>query len=366
MMKGLSKVVICSVLSLGLTGLAPAFAADEAVQPASGWAQADFPAEAQTKYDLVVARDGAGDYSSVQQAIDAVPANRTEPFVIFIKKGVYKEKVVVKPSQANITLIGEDQDGTVITFDDYAGIERPPGHKLSNKEIPTVYVEANDFRASNLTFENSAGTIAQALAMYMNGDRAVFQHVRFLGWQDTPRVEGGGKRSYFRDCYIEGGVDYIYGSGTAVFEQCEVHSKRTGGYITASSAPQESKYGLVFIKCRLTGSDQVEAGTVYLGRPWRDYASVTFIDSTMSDIIRPVGWHNWNNPARELTARYAEYHSKGLGANPEARVSWSRQLTVQESKDYTAEKVLEGQDGWNPKPSLNKWGGPVKLGQDKE
>jgi pectin methylesterase-like acyl-CoA thioesterase/lysophospholipase L1-like esterase len=293
------------------------------------------------KYDIVVAKDGSGDFTSVQEAIKAVPIRSEKPTRIFIKKGVYKEKVVITRLHPNLHFIGEDRDETVITYDDYSGM---PGNP-DNREIPTVYIMADDFHAENITFENSAGTIAQALALFLDGDRAIFRNVRFLGWQDTLRVEGANKRSYFKDCYIEGHVDYIYGSGMAVFDNCTIFSKKAG-YITASSAPKEAKYGLVFVNSRLTGS--ADPGTVYLGRPWRDYAAVAFIGSTMDAVIHPAGWHNWDQPAREQTSRYAEYGNNGPGGEASKRVPWTKQLTEVEAEEYMIDKVLAGNDGWNP------------------
>jgi len=298
-------------------------------------------------YDVVVAQDGSGDFTTVMDAVRAAPLRSETPVRIFIKKGVYKEKVLIATIKPNIHLIGEDRDETVITYDDYAGMTKPTGGKMSNEEIPTVYITGNDFYAENLTFENSAGTIAQALAMYVKGDRAVFYNVRFLGWQDTLRVEG--YRSYFKDCYIEGHVDYIYGSGTAVFENCTIHSKDKG-YITASSAPQESKFGMVFLNCRITGS--APEGSVYLGRPWRDYAAVAFISCEMDAVIRPEGWHNWGSEAKEKTARYAEYGNRGPGADTSKRVAWAKQLTDEEAAQYTIENILGGSDGWDPRARI--------------
>ncbi|MCI3926291.1 pectinesterase family protein [Paenibacillus sp. TRM 82003] len=295
--------------------------------------------------DCVVAADGSGDYATVGEAIAAAPSGATSPFVIYIKRGTYKEKLIIGEEKSNLALIGEDRKGTLLTFDDYAGVERPAGYRLSNTEIPSVYVTASDFYAENLTFENTAGTIAQALALYAHGDRTIFRHVDFLGWQDTLRVEGPDKRQYFYDCYIEGHVDYIYGSGTAVFDRCAIHSKAVG-YITASSAPATVRHGMVFLDCVLTGD--APPGTVYLGRPWRDYAATMFVNCRMDEAIHPSGWHNWEKPECEWTSRYGEYGSVGPGANDATRVGWAKQLSEESAKRLTAERVLGGDDQWNP------------------
>jgi pectinesterase len=227
---------------------------------------------------------------------------------------------------------------------------------LGNKPIgtfrtPSTQIDADDFTAENVTFENSAGPVGQALAVRVDGDRVVFRNCRFLGWQDTILINRG--RQYFENCYITGYVDFIFGGSCAFFERCHIHCLRDG-YITAASTPDNQPFGFVFSHCKITG----ESPTVktYLGRPWRAYSAVTFLNTEMSEVVRPEGWHNWNFPEREKTVRYSEYGSTGAGANIKARVAWSHQLSKAETKAITMEKVLGGFDNWNPKTGKMRQG----------
>ena len=297
------------------------------------------------KADLVVAKDGTGDVDSVQAAVDRVPENNQRSFVIFIKPGTYKEQVKVPANKPFITLLGEDAQKTVLTFN------------LSNPQVGSTsasfstYVGANDFRAEHLTFENSFGPGAQAVALLVEADRAVFTNCRFLGWQDTLYAKSG--RQYYRDCYIEGHVDFIFGAAAAVFENCTVQSKEAG-YVTAHMRfGDDEQTGFVFHNCRLIGP--VRSRSVYLGRPWRPFARVIFIDTEMGQHIRSEGWDNWRDPAREKTAWFAEFGSRGEGANLETRVKWARRLSAQEAKAFDTEVFLSGSDHWDPKRSSFQW-----------
>jgi pectinesterase len=287
---------------------------------------------------IVVAADGRGDFLSVQQAVDQVPENNAARFIIHIKPGVYRGQINVPASKPFITFEGERAERTVLTFN------------LSAKEAGktsascTVYVGASDFRAENVTFENSYGTGSQAVALFVDADRAVFRNCRFLGWQDTLYAHGG--RQYYKDCYIEGHVDFIFGSAAAVFENCRIHSKGQG-YITAHWRLSDAETnGYVFRNCRLTGADTGKG--VYLGRPWRPYGRVVFLRCRMDAHIRPEGWDNWRDAEREKTAWFAEYKSTGRGAQTRARVGWSRQLTDREAQMFSTASFLKGSDGWNP------------------
>jgi pectinesterase len=204
---------------------------------------------------------------------------------------------------------------------------------------------APDFWAENITFQNSAGPVGQAVAIFVSGDRAVFKNCRFLGFQDTLYTYGKYSRQYYENCYIEGTVDFIFGSSTAVFKDCEIRSKRDA-YITAASTPQGRDYGYVFINCKLTADPGVEK--VFLGRPWRPYAQTVFIHCEMGAHIRPEGWNNWGNVSNEKTAFYAEYGSSGPGADISGRVPWAKKLNKKKLAAYSIEKVLAGDDGWNP------------------
>lgn len=291
---------------------------------------------------ITVAADGSGDHASVQAAIDAVPSGNETPVVIQIQPGTYKELIVIPRDKRFITLRGTDPDAskTVLTYDNYASKKDADGKEYGTSGSASTVIDADDFVAENLTFENSAGQVGQAVAVRIMRDRVVFRNCRFLGWQDTLYPKGG--RNYFVDCYIEGSVDFIFGSSTAVFENCTIHSKAKG-YITAANTPQEKAFGYVFLNCKLTGEEPT-----YLGRPWRDFAHVAFIGCEMGSHIRPEGWHNWNKPEREKTARFEEYQNTGPGADRSQRVTWSRELTAEEAAKYTVANILAGEDSWQP------------------
>ena len=298
-------------------------------------------------YDFVVAKDGSGDFFSVQEAINAVPDFRKNVrTTILVKRGVYKEKIVIPASKINLSLIGED--GSVLSYDDYADKLNCFGEKTGTSGSASCYIYAPDFYAENLTFENTSGPVGQAVACFVSADRAYFKHCRFLGWQDTLYTYGKGCRQYYEDCYIEGTVDFIFGWSTAVFNRCHIHSK-TKGYVTAPSTDQGQKYGYVFYDCRLTADEGVTG--VYLSRPWRPYAQAVFVRCDLGGHIMPAGWNNWGNVENEKTAFYAEYQCRGAGANPKARASFSHQLHNLEG--YTMEEVLAGTDGWNPMKNGN-------------
>jgi PelA/Pel-15E family pectate lyase len=277
---------------------------------------------------MVVAADGSGDFRTVQQAVDEVQGNK--PVVIHIKPGVYREQIRVSAGKRQITLRGDDPRQTVLTY-------RISAQQAGNTRLAfSTLINADDFRAENLTFENSFGTGSQAVALFVDADRTSFHNCRFLGWQDTLFVNGS--RHFFKNCYIEGHVDFIFGTASAVFENCTIHSKGPG-YVTAHyRTSNDEDTGFVFLGCRLTG-ENTGAG-VYLGRPWRPYARVVFIDCWLGSHIRAEGWDNWRDPAREKTASFAEYRSKGPGANPTARVAWSRQLTAREAAEFSREKFF--------------------------
>ena len=293
-------------------------------------------------YDFVVAKDGSGDFFSVQEAINAVPDFRKNVrTTILVKQGVYKEKIVIPASKINLSLTGED--GAILSYDDYADKPNRFGEKTGTSGSASCYIYAPDFYAENITFENTAGPVGQAVACFVSADRVYFKNCRFLGWQDTLYTYGKGCRQYYEDCYIEGTVDFIFGWSTAVFNRCHIHSK-TKGYVTAPSTDQGQKYGYVFYDCRLTASEGVT--DVSLSRPWRPYAQAVFVRCDLGGHILPAGWDNWGKVENEKTAFYAEYQSRGAGAAPQARASFSHQLHSLEG--FAMEDILTGTDGWNP------------------
>lgn len=283
---------------------------------------------------ITVASDGTGRFKTVQDAIVAVPSgSAANPVIIHVKPGIYHELLYVQREKSFFTLVGDDASNTVITFNLYAGMTNLDGKPLGTFKTPTATIDADHFTAENITFENSAGPIGQALAIRVDGDHAVFRHCRFLGWQDTVLLNRG--RQYFDDCYIAGHVDFIFGAATAWFENCEIHCLRSG-YITAASTPQDSPWGFVFSRCRITGEPGAKT---FLGRPWRIHASVTWLNCQMSDAVRPEGWFDWKKPESHATVRYGEFNSTGPGANPSARVPWSKQLTAAQAATITVERV---------------------------
>ncbi|ALJ00091.1 pectinesterase family protein [Rufibacter tibetensis] len=290
---------------------------------------------------LVVAQDGSGDHTSIQSAVDAIPAFPNERIEIHIKNGTYREKLVISSWKTNLSFIGEDRDKTIIVWNDYSG-----KGNINTFTSYTVLVQGNEFKAENLTFQNDAGPVGQAVALHVEADRCVFRNCRILGDQDTIYAGVDNSRQYYKDCYIEGTTDFIFGPATVVFEDCTIHCKKNS-YITAASTPQNQPYGFVFLNCKITTAAP-EATKVYLGRPWRPYAQTVFLNTELGAHIRPEGWHNWNKPDAEKTTLYAEYKSKGPGAAPDKRVGWSKQLSRKEAKKYKPELVLAGQDKWNP------------------
>ena len=296
---------------------------------------------AANKYDnpdtLVVARDGTGEFRNIDDAIEVCRAFMDYHKVIFVKKGIYKEKLVIPSWLTNIEICGEDAENTVITWDDHANIkttERPNG--MGTFRTYTWKVEGSDITLKNITIENNSARLGQAVALHTEGDGIVIVNCRLLGHQDTVYIGVAGSRQLFKDCYIEGTTDFIFGPGTAWFENCEIRSK-ANSYITAASTPQSQPYGYVFHNCRLTADEGIDK--VFLGRPWRDYGYTLFINCQLGSHIRPEGWHHWQKN-REQTARYLEYGNTGAGADVKNRVPWSRQLTKKEAQRITMEEVL--------------------------
>lgn len=307
---------------------------------------------------IVVSKDGTGNFRTVQQAIDAVGNPTSGTTKILISAGIYKEKITIPAEKGPIVLEGENPERTVITYNDFASKKNSEGKDIGTTNSATVFIYSNDFTAKNISFENSSGRVGQAVAVLTAGDRMSFENCRFLGNQDTLYLKGvqdspdktRPSRNYFKNCYIEGTTDYIFGAGTAVFENCIIYSKETASYITAASTPQENEFGFVFIHSAITGN--AKESSVYLGRPWRPFAKTVFIDCEMNATVKPEGWHNWSKPDAEKTTFYAELDSKGAGAEVSKRVSWSYQLNGSDRKKYTADKVLKGKDNWNFKRQL--------------
>ena len=308
-------------------------------------------------YDFVVAKDGSGDFFTVQEAVDAAPDYcKQDGTTVYIKNGIYNEKVTIPANKQKLHLIGQDAMETVITWSDYAQKIGSTGYPMGTSATSTVFLYADDFLAENITVENASGEgkeIGQACAITVDADRAAFVGCRFIANQDTIYTDGKGQRQYFRNCWIEGTTDFIFGYSTAYFDGCTILSKKDS-YVTAASTVKGQKYGYVFRDCRLIASDGV--AKVYLGRPWRPYAKTVFINCELGGHILKEGWHNWNKPYAEKTAFYAEYGSTGEGAaSAKERVKWSRQLKEKELGDYSPEKVLDTES------EIDKNGESVKV-----
>ncbi|ELY97724.1 pectinesterase family protein [Natrialba aegyptia] len=297
-------------------------------------------------YNIVVAQDGSGDYETVQAAINAVQPNSSEETRVYIKTGRYKEKLELPEDRINVTFVGERVEDTVLTYDDHADKRDENGDEIGTSGSSSFFVWGDEFSARNVTFENAAEPVAQAVAIRIDADRVAFDNCRFLGNQDTLYNFGRRTRQYFTDCYIEGDVDFIFGRATAFFDDCTVVCTDEG-FIAAPAQPEDVAHGFVFKDCDIRGG--APSQSVYLGRPWEPYGQTVYIDCELGDHIRPVGWEPWDEPEhgdKRETAYFAEYDNHGPGYTPEQRADWSHQLGEDEAAAYTVETVL---DGWDPR-----------------
>lgn len=313
---------------------------------------------------ITVSQNGTSDFDTIEKAIVAAKEYENSQIIIKISNGIYREKLVI--AQANVSFVGEDVNETIITYDEYATFIMKDGEKRGTFRTPTMFIDTNDFTAKNITFRNSAGPgteVGQALALYVDGDRIIFDNCRILGGQDTiftaplppvayekngfrgpkefaPRTQGS---HYYKNCFICGDVDFIFGGATAYFEECEIFSnninKENNGYVTAASTPEEAAYGYVFNHCRFTSD--CPSKSVYLGRPWRNFAKVVIINSEIGEHIREEGWDDWGKTDAHETIFFAEYNNFGEGAKLDKRVPWAKTLTEQEAKNYSKEMVLK-------------------------
>ena len=314
-------------------------------------------------YDIVVDKKGFGDYFTIQEAINAVPDYSHEKITtILVREGIYKEMVTIPHNKFRIKISGQGADKTVLTYDKYAEKLWPDSDfKMGTSGSATIYMHSSYVTIEDMTIENSAGEgkeIGQAVAVFTDGDFIFFHRCRLIGNQDTLYTygrygkDGGIKRNYFLDCYIEGTTDFIFGPSIAYFENCTLHSKKNS-YVTAASTLPGEKYGYVFHNCRLTAAEGIDK--CYLGRPWGAYAKTVFIRCYLGSHILPAGWHDWEKPGKPDTKKnsyYAEYKNFGPGAaGKKERVKWSRQLTEKQAAEYTFEKVMyQKNDGivWDP------------------
>lgn len=315
--------------------------------------------------DIIVAKDGSGDYTSIQAAINAVPDNKDTRTVIYIKSGTYDtEKLIVRSTKTNITLLGESRTGTIISYHIYDCSEgKCPTEDAALwpddviRTSATLTIQGDGFRAENLTIQNTAGPVGQAQAITVQSDKVVFINCDLKGYQDTIYFWSVGKRTYFQNCLVIGRTDYIYGGGIAFFYKCEIRSWG-GGWITAPSTAETQKYGFIFYDCNITyasGSPRSgdDGNTIALGRPRHNYPKVTWIYSDMTSMINPLGWPTiWNMDyaATSDGLELYEYENTGGGADMSGRANWVgiRALTSQEAPLYERAVVLAGSDNWDP------------------
>lgn len=310
---------------------------------------------------ITVAKDNSGDFNSIQQAVDSIPAGTPE--TIYIKKGIYKERVEVRKN--NISFVGESTDNTIITESYYARMIMPDGSKRGTFRSYTFFVYADNFTASNLTFENAAGfgdEFGQAIAVYAEGDNITFRNCKILGHQDTlftgplpmkekqpggftgPTIDGIRRvvHQLYEDCYIAGEIDFIFGSATAYFKNCTLfalnRNQKINAYYTAPSTYEGQAFGYVFESCTFTGNCPPKS--VALSRPWRIHAKTVLLNCSYSDQIIDEGFTDWNKPESHETVYYAEYNGHGEGFKPEKRAAYVHQLNESEAARYTLENVM--------------------------
>lgn len=282
---------------------------------------------------IVVDQQGNGDFRSLQEAVNAVRAFDPEyNTVIFLKKGTYYEKVIIPDYLHNLRIVGEDKENTIISYNDHAKL-----NNMGTFLTYTLMIRGSGIILENLTIENNAPMVAQAVALHTEGDCIILKNCRLLGNQDTLYTGSEGGRHFFYNCYIEGTTDFIFGPSTAWFEQCDIHGKKNS-YITAASTPSKIPFGYIFNRCNITTADEVTS--LYLGRPWRPYAMTLFMNSSLPEAIHPQGWHNWDKPENEKTARYTEYNNRGKGSQTVKRAAWSKVLSKDEVENITVKKVM--------------------------
>jgi len=305
--------------------------------------------------DITVAQDGSGNYKTIQEAVNSVRDLGPYRVTIHIKKGIYREKLIIPSWKTKITLLGEEKESTIITNGDFSGKSNPGGKDEFGKDKFTTYtsytvlVQGDDFIADNLTIENNSGRVGQAVALHVEGDRCIVKNCRLIGNQDTLYAATAQSRQLYQDCYIEGTTDFIFGEATVVLQRCTIKSL-LNSYVTAAATTQRQKFGFVLLNCRLIADSGVTK--VFLGRPWRPYAKTVYINCELGSHIVPEGWNPWKGdamfPDKIKTAYYAEYGNTGSGASTQNRVPWSKQLTSTEAQAYTISNILGGTDNWNP------------------
>ena len=328
----------------------------------------------------IIAKDGSGDFTSIQQAIDAIPAGGRTPTLLLVRMDEYQERVVV--NKDNVRIVGEARDRTVITHSACAKDTDPDGRARGTFLSFTFLVTGRNVEIENLTIRNDAGDgeqVGQAVAVYAAGDRGIFRNCRLIAHQDTlfcgplmPKIEADiaprisaaecydsvgdcpetHSRVYFEDCFIQGDVDFIFGPYRCWFERCTLFMNARGGWYTAANTPREQPFGLVFHRCRLTG--ECEPGAAKLGRPWRRYARTVFLDCDMDAHVSPQGFFDWDEE-KKITDRCGEWHTRGERADQSARHPMQKRIGDGEARAITLAQVLGGCDGWQPDHRQVTW-----------
>lgn len=319
---------------------------------------------ASTSYNVVVAKDGSGNFKTIKDAYNYLAKiNDSKRKTIYVKNGVYKEQLTI--SKPFITLKGENKKNTILTYNVANGDPKPTGGNFNSADCAALTVAGSDFIAENITFENShlkdTGKDVQASCVYTYGDRISFNNCNFYSGQDTLCAYTYGvdkSRVYFKNCFIQGSVDFIWGGATALFDNCTLNEIRDGGMYTAANTPNGQKYGYVFLNCTLTANADNNytartnprwkaPSTVYLGRTYGDYCHVSYINCNLNAPVNPSGWLKMNNNVNN-TAQLEESGCKGIGSNRSKRVNWSKELNSSTASKYTITNVLSGKDGWRP------------------
>lgn len=314
-------------------------------------AQTTSPTSTTYPASFTVAQDGSGNFKTIQEAVNAFRDHSQVRVTLYVKNGIYAEKLVIPSWKPNIHLVGESREGVIITGNDFSGKPYPGGkdrtgnEKFSTYTSYTVLVDAPDIIIENMTIQNTAGRVGQAVALHVEGDRFILKNCSLRGNQDTLYAAAEESRQYYENCSIEGTTDFIFGKATVVFRRCTIKSL-SDSYITAAATPAYQAYGFVFFDCKLIADPS--ATKVFLGRPWRPNAKTVFIRTEMGSHILPVGWDNWRNPDNEKTAFYTEYGSTGPGGDRSKRVAWSKQLSTKEAQQYTLANIFSGKTPWLP------------------
>ncbi|KAG9135087.1 hypothetical protein Leryth_011586 [Lithospermum erythrorhizon] len=294
------------------------------------------PIDLSTAFLLRVDQSGQGDYKRIQEAIDAVPSNNSELFFIWIKPGIYREKVVVPVDKPFITLSGTEASDTVITWNDSGDIF----------ESPTLTILATDFIARYLTIQNTHGNTGKAVALRVSGDKAAFYGCRITSYQDTLLDDAG--RHYYSNCYIEGAVDFIFGNAASLYERCHLHSiaEESGAMMAQKRESPLENTAFIFLGGKITG-----VGSTFLGRAWGAYSRVVFALTYMSGVVKPEGWNDWGDSSKQRSVYYGEYKCSGPGANRSKRVTWSKSLTKDEAAPFLTKGMIGGRGWLRPSPT---------------